>query len=66
MCDACNWTCITSDGRIHVLLWSCEMVSYYFDWLWQKLNNVMSKNGVHNPNFKGLMVNNAQTNWNVV
>ncbi len=26
----------------------------------------MSKNGVRNPNFKGFMVNNAQTNWNVV
>ncbi len=26
----------------------------------------MAKNGVHNTNFKGSMVDNAQTNWNIV
>jgi hypothetical protein len=27
---------------------------------------VMANNGVPNPNFKGLMVDNAQANWNIV
>ncbi len=26
----------------------------------------MAKNGVHNTNFKGFMVDNAQANWNIV
>jgi len=26
----------------------------------------MAKNGVHNTNFKGFKVDNAQANWNVV
>ncbi len=33
---------------------------------WQKLNKVMVKNGVHNPNFKGFMANIVQVNWNAV
>jgi hypothetical protein len=34
--------------------------------LWQKLNNVMVKNGVPNINFKGFMANNVQTNWSAM
>jgi hypothetical protein len=26
----------------------------------------MANNGAPNPNFKGFMANNAQTNWNIV
>jgi hypothetical protein len=32
--------------------------------MWQKLNKVTVKNGVLHPNFKGLMANGVQTNWN--
>ncbi len=28
--------------------------------------NMMAKNGVHNTNFKGFMVDNAQANWNII
>jgi hypothetical protein len=34
--------------------------------MWQKLNKVMAMNGVPNPNFKGFMADNVQTNWNIV
>jgi hypothetical protein len=34
--------------------------------MWTKLNDLMRKDGVENPNFKGFMVDNAQANWNVV
>jgi len=34
--------------------------------LWRKLNAIVLKKGVRNPNFKGFMVDNAQANWNVV
>jgi hypothetical protein len=30
--------------------------------MWQKLNNVMIKNVVSHPNFKGFMVDSAQAN----
>jgi hypothetical protein len=31
-----------------------------------KLNTIVLKKGVTNPNFKGFMVDNAQANWNLV
>ncbi len=34
--------------------------------MWRKLNKVMEKNGIHNPNFKGFMADNAQANWNII
>jgi hypothetical protein len=34
--------------------------------LWMKLNTTVLKKGVTNPNFKGFMVDSAQSNWNVV
>jgi hypothetical protein len=34
--------------------------------IWRKLNTTITKKGVTNPKFKGLMANNAQANWNVV
>jgi hypothetical protein len=34
--------------------------------LWRELNNLMRKNGVENPNFKGFMADSAQANWNAV
>jgi hypothetical protein len=34
--------------------------------LWRKLNAIIMKKGVANPNVKGFMANNAQTNWNVI
>jgi hypothetical protein len=33
--------------------------------MWTKLNQVMLKFGLANPNFKGFMVDNAQANSNV-
>jgi hypothetical protein len=34
--------------------------------MWRKFNNLMRKNSVENPNFKGFMVDTAQVNWNAV
>ncbi len=34
--------------------------------MWQKLNNVMIKNVVSHPNFKGFMVDSAQANQNAI
>ncbi len=34
--------------------------------MWKKLNNIMFKHKFPKPNFKGFMVDNMQTNWNVV
>jgi hypothetical protein len=34
--------------------------------LWMKLNVIVMKKGVTNPDFKGFMVGSAQANWNVV
>ncbi len=34
--------------------------------MWTKLNQVMLKFGLANPNFKGFMVDSAHANWNVV
>jgi hypothetical protein len=34
--------------------------------MWTKLNQVMLRFGLANPNFKGFMVDNAHANWNVV
>jgi hypothetical protein len=34
--------------------------------MWQKLNMVMVKNGVPNPNLKGFMANNTYANWNAI
>jgi hypothetical protein len=34
--------------------------------MWRELNDLMAKNGVENPNFKGFMADSAQANWNVV
>lgn len=33
---------------------------------WENMNVVMADNGVPNVNFKGLMVDSAQTNWTAV
>ncbi len=33
---------------------------------WCKLNKMMVKNGVLNPNFKDSMANIAQANWNIM
>ena len=33
---------------------------------WKNLNFFMAKNGIPNINFKGFMVDSAQTNWNAV
>jgi hypothetical protein len=33
---------------------------------WRKLNAIVLKKGVANPNFKGFMADSAQANWNVV
>ena len=33
---------------------------------WKILKSVMTKNGVPNVNFKGFMVDSAQSNWNAV
>ncbi len=38
-------------------------VQCVFGW---KLNKVMLKKGVPNPNFKGFMADNTQANWNVM
>ena len=34
--------------------------------MWRELNDLIRKNSVENPIFKGFMVDNAQANWNVV
>jgi hypothetical protein len=34
--------------------------------MWIKLNKVMRKNGVEEPNFKGFIADNAQANWNTI
>jgi len=34
--------------------------------MWTKLNEMMLKHGFLKPNFKGFMVDIAQTDWNVV
>ncbi len=34
--------------------------------MWIKLNQVMFRFGLANPNFKGFMADSAQANWNVV
>jgi hypothetical protein len=34
--------------------------------MWKKLIEMMLKHEFPKPNFKGFMVNNAQTNWNAV
>jgi hypothetical protein len=34
--------------------------------MWRKLNQVMFRFGLANPNFKGFIADNAQANWNVV
>jgi hypothetical protein len=37
--------------------------------MWCKLNKMMVKNGVFNPNFKDFkdfMANDAQSNWNIM
>ncbi len=34
--------------------------------MWTKLNQMMFRFGLANPNFQGFMANNAQANWNVV
>ncbi len=34
--------------------------------MWTKLNQVMLKFGLANPNFKGFMADSAHANWNVV
>jgi hypothetical protein len=34
--------------------------------MWRELNNLMAKNGVENTNFKGIMADSAQANWNAV
>jgi hypothetical protein len=33
--------------------------------MWTKLNETMLKHGFPKPNLKGLMVENAQANWNI-
>jgi len=43
----------SEDMKIQVQFWGC-------------LNNVMSKNRVDHPNFKGFMADNAMANWNAV
>ncbi len=47
----------------------CDMQSKDIDFqsvMWWKLNNVMAKKVVPNPNFKGFMANSAQKNWNIM
>ncbi len=34
--------------------------------MWPKFNDIMQKHGFPKPNFKGFMVDNTQTNWNVI
>ncbi len=34
--------------------------------MWWNLNKVMANNDVPNPNFKGFMADNVQTNWNAI
>jgi hypothetical protein len=34
--------------------------------MWRELNEVMQRNGVEKPIFKGFMADSAQANWNVV
>jgi hypothetical protein len=34
--------------------------------MWRELNEVMQRNGVEKPNFKGFMADSAQANWNAV
>jgi hypothetical protein len=34
--------------------------------MWRELNDLMRKNSVENPNFKGSMADSTQANWNVV
>jgi hypothetical protein len=34
--------------------------------MWTKLNQVMFRFGLRNPNFKGFMADNAHANWNDV
>ncbi len=34
--------------------------------MWQKLNKLMAKKGVPNPNFKGFMAYSVQANWNAI
>ncbi len=34
--------------------------------MWTKLNQVMLRFGLINPNFIGFMANSAQANWNIV
>ena len=34
--------------------------------MWRELNDLMAKNSIENTNFKGIMVDNAQANWNAV
>jgi hypothetical protein len=34
--------------------------------MWRELNDLIRKNNVENPNFKGFMVDSVQANWNVV
>ncbi len=47
----------------------CDMQSKDIDFesvMWCKLNKVMAKKVVPNPNFKGFMANSAQRNLNIV
>jgi hypothetical protein len=34
--------------------------------MWRELNKLMRKNGMEEPNFKGIMADSAQANWNVI
>jgi hypothetical protein len=34
--------------------------------MWRELNDLMRKNSMENPNFKGFMADSAQANWNAV
>ncbi len=44
---------------------TCSLKTYNQCVLWWKLNNVMTKNGVPNTNFKSFMANSV-SNWNMM
>ena len=47
----------------------CDMQAEYTKvqcTMWREFNEVMQRNGVEKPNFKGFMADSAQANWNAV
>jgi hypothetical protein len=65
---------ITLVGHVYVPIYckmmanvavTCSLKTYNQCVLWWKLNNVMTKNGVPNTNFKSFMANSV-SNWNMM